>query len=444
VPEAFSALVADRFSALVDGAGPVLLAVSGGPDSLAMLDLLWAARRRHGIALEVVHIDHGIGRESHQVAARVAAEAAERGLPCHLRVLELGHGTTETRARAARRMALRAAVEATGAVGVVLAHHADDQVETVMLRVLRGSGPAGLAGMAPKRGIWLRPLLEFPRARLADYLAARGLSGWQDPANADPRHLRSWLRTVALPMLEERLPDLRERLGEMADQAASSRRAWNQVPGLLPALDLADEEGTISVAAPPLRGYRSEVRQAVIAAIARRFGVPLGTRTLVRVEQLLASGRSGTRVRLGRALEAEMAFDRLVLHRPAPPPFAPVELPTEGVVGVGPHRFRLERATATAAAPRREGAGISLMPGAYVVRPWQAGDRIRPLGGTGTRPVVVLLREAKIAAGRRAGWPVMVPSGDDATIVWVPGICRSDVPVPQPGEDVLRVECDLA
>jgi tRNA(Ile)-lysidine synthase len=244
-------------------------------------------------------------------------------------------------------------------------------------------------------------------------------------------------------VLEERVPDLRERITELATQAARSRRAWNQVPGLLAGLDLESREGAISVAVPQLRGYRSEVRQAVIAALARRFGVPLGAPKLARIERLIATGRSGRIVRLGTALVAELSFDRLLIHRPNPPAFAPATLPEEGAIGVGPHRFRVSREPAPARQVR-EGTETSLMSGEYLARPWRPGDRIRPLGGTGSRPVVVLLREARVAAGRRSDWPVVVPVGDDATIVWVPGICRSADRIPKPGEDSLRVECDLA
>jgi tRNA(Ile)-lysidine synthase len=434
--------VADRLSSLVEGEGPLLVAVSGGPDSLAMLDLLVEGRARHRLALEVVHIDHGISPTSGTIAERVARESAAQGLPFHLRTLALGADASETRARRARRQALRLVLAEVGAAGIALAHHADDQIETVLLRVLRGSGPAGLAGMAPRRGPWLRPLLEVPRQALEAHLTARGLSAWQDPANSDPRHLRSWLRTVALPVLEARVPDLRRRVGDLAGQAGENRRAWNQVPSLLVGLDLRAGDGVISVAAPPLRGYRSEVRRAVISALARRFGVPVGARKLARVERIIVAGRSGRVVRLGTALEAELTFDRLLLRRPEPPPFAAVVLPAEGAVGVGPHRFRVGLEAAPAR-QLRDGTSAALMPGRYLARPWRPGDRIRPLGGTGSRSVVVLLREARVAAGRRPGWPVVVPEGDDATIVWVPGICRSGDRVPHPGEEALRVECDL-
>ncbi len=355
--------------------------------------------------------------------------------------LALGAGASETVARRARRTALRAMRHELGASAIVLAHHADDQVETVLLRVLRGSGSAGLAGMAPRRGPWVRPLLDLPQEVLRAHATAAGLSSWHDPANADPRHLRSWLRIVVLPLLEERLPDLRSRVLALARQAAGDRQGWNQVPDQLAGLDLRRESGSLSVAAPTLRGYRSQVQQGVLAALGRSFGVPLGRRRLDRLRDLVTRGRSGSRLALSPGLEAEIAFDRLILRRPVAGSFAPVVLPAQGELQAGVHRFRCRSALAPKALDR-QGDSTVLPTGHYLVRSWRAGDRIRPLGGTGSRPVVVLLREARVAAARRRIWPVVEAA--DATIVWVPGICRAGRWLPEDGKEALHVECDLA
>ena len=117
---------------------------------------------------------------------------------------------------------------------VLTAHHADDQVETVLMRALAGSGPAGLAGMAARSGLLVRPLLPFRRALLAGYVRGRALPVWYDPANQNPRHLRSWLRGDALPMLRSRLPKVDEALLSVARQAGRDRAAWDAVLDLLP------------------------------------------------------------------------------------------------------------------------------------------------------------------------------------------------------------------
>lgn len=425
--------VAERLVALTATGNRCLIAVSGGPDSLALLDLLHAGTERHGRLLVVGHVDHGISGESGEVATVVEWLAKGRELPFVSKALKLGAETSETRARAARRKALQEMAGKVGADVIVLGHHADDQIETVLLRLLRGSGPAGLAGMAERTGVWVRPLLGVRRSVLAEYLVERGIPAWQDPANHDPRHLRSWLRADVIPLVARRLPDLPERLLDAARQAREGRTAWDALLEASPELALEASVGGFSVAAPPLRGYRSALRGALLAALGRRMGVPLGGRRIAALERLLA-GRDAT-IRLAPALEAELAFDRLTMRRPLGPPPPTVTIPPEGGTTFG--AVRLDASVGPAPEQTRGGWDAALVPGEYRVRAWQSGDRIRPLGGRGQRPVSVLMREAHVAPGRRRHWPVVV--ADDATIVWVPGICRSDACIPTEGTEALCV-----
>ena len=151
-------------------AGRALVAVSGGPDSMALLDLLARSGPAHGLDLVVGHVDHGIDPRSAEAAAIAGRAAADRGLPFELARLSLGGAASETTARAARLAALEALRERVAADCILLAHHADDQAETVLMRVLRGSGPAGLAGIPLRRGRLVPrtppELLELERERV--------------------------------------------------------------------------------------------------------------------------------------------------------------------------------------------------------------------------------------------------------------------------------------
>lgn len=427
--------VAARLDALAPAGASCLVAVSGGTDSLALLDLLVLGAEHHRRPLVVGHVDHGIAAASGEVAERVRRAAAGYGLPYVVERLALGVATSETVARAARRGALRRLAAVGGARRVLLAHQAEDQAETILLRLLRGSGPAGLAGMAARRGLWLRPLLEVGRSELVAHLATREITPWEDPANADPRHLRSWLRREILPRLAERLPDVADRLREAGRHARELRAAWDDMPEGLAALEMVTEPRGISVAAPVLQGYRSPLRRAVLAALGRRFGVPLGRRRMEAIERLLDAPEGGV-VHLDRRLRAELAFGRLTFEGTRTPEPPPVALAASGETGFGSFRFR---SAPGGAAPTRDGWRTTLPAGTWRIRAWRAGDRIRPLGGTGTRAVAVLLREARIAPGRRRRWPVVVD--DDATIVWVPGICRADARIPESGTETLDVDC---
>ena len=431
--------VATEIELLVPAGAICLVAVSGGPDSLALLDLLQLTAARHRRSLIVGHVDHGTSVASAEVAGQVAAAAAERGIPMRAVRLELGAGVSESRARLARRAALLEMAEQVGADVILLAHHADDQAETVLLRLLRGSGPIGLAGMAPKAGIWIRPLLSVTRQQLAEHLQARGVASWQDPANVDPRHLRSWLRTVVLPLLSEQLPDVSPRLLRAGRLAAAARAAWDELPELLEPLAIRTDSGAISVAAPPLWGYRSEVRHAVLAALGRRFGVPLGERRLAAIDRLAHTGR-GT-VRLAATLEAELFGARLTLRHAVSAAMATVPLVVGVPTWVGLATFTV--GAGPGGSVSRGGWETDLALGQYLARGWQRGDRIRPLAGRGSRAVSVLLREARVPVGRRREWPV-VTDALGTTIVWVPGICRAGASLPEPGTKALHVECAFA
>jgi tRNA(Ile)-lysidine synthase len=423
-------------------AGSAVVAVSGGPDSVALLDLLVQTRDVHGLALVVAHADHGIHPESARVAEQVRGLATSYGLPFETEQLNLGPSAGETLARARRYAWLEQVRLRAGAAVILTAHHADDQVETVLMRVLSGSGPAGLAGMTPVRGKLVRPLLSFGHADLVSYLRERNLEPWLDPANADPRHLRSWIRARLLPQLRERLPGVDASLQRVAHQAAADRAAWDAVLTLLPGLDLRAESEGISVAASSLGDYDSPLTQAVILALARRAGCRLGPSRVGRVVELLHSGSSGTRVPLGAHWTAELDFGRLRLSpncsEPAAEPWSLADQRGEG--SWGRWKFRWEPATAPA---RQDRVGLSawFTPDPLTVRRWIAGEKVRPLGATGRRLVVRCFQEVRVPRGRRESWPVLAQSND---VLWIPGVCRSGIRLPAEGTEALRVDAEYA
>ena len=292
----------------------VLVAVSGGPDSLALLHLLIEARIHHALDLVVAHVDHGIHPESGRIAERVQMASARYGLPVEVGRLALGAGATETEAREHRYAWLEEVRHRNGADLILTGHHADDQVETVLMRVLAGSGPAGLAAMAPRHGRLVRPLLPFRRAELEEYVRSAGLDPWVDPANADTRHQRSWIRTELLPMLRGRVAEVDANLLRVGQHGAADRAAWDAVLDALPGLELRDEADGISVAANTLGNYDSALTQATILALARRAGCPLGPTRAQRVISLLRSGSSGDRAPLGGFWTAELSFGRLLIR----------------------------------------------------------------------------------------------------------------------------------
>ena len=429
--------------------GEALVAVSGGVDSVALLDLLSDAASELGLSLVVAHVDHGIQSDSPTVRQSVAALAEKYGVPFECTELNLGPETTETEARRARYAWLHDVQRRRGAKYIVTAHHEDDQVETILLRGLRGSAPAGLAGISPRgRGGLVRPLLPFTRRELVAHVAEHGLPVYEDPANRDPRHLRSWVRTTLLPLLNERLGvRLRRDLLEQGRHAASDRRAWDRMLDIVPELALSVQGTTFTVARASVCGYDNALSVALLRAAARRVGLVLGP---TRARQLVAFAQrpSGRRLPLGDGWSAEVAFDQLRVGRAAA---HAVDCALERVWPSGERgsaRFgEFEIAWAPAPAPaqiERATWTTWLDSAAWEVRRPARGDSLVPLGGVGHRPLRRLLMEARVPRSARPSYPVV---SRGATILWVPGICRSAVGVPAPGTRAVRldvIECGSA
>jgi tRNA(Ile)-lysidine synthase len=204
----------------------LLIACSGGPDSMAALGLLTLLRRSEGLELCVGHVDHGLRAESPAEAELVADTAAALGLRCVRARLELERGPgLPARARDGRRAALEDQRRACGAEATVLAHTATDQAETMLMHLARGAGLEGLAAMRRFEAPWLRPLLELTRAQTRELCGALDLPFVDDPSNADTDSMRIWLRERVLPHLREHNPRLDLGLVGLARQAGEAEEA---------------------------------------------------------------------------------------------------------------------------------------------------------------------------------------------------------------------------
>ncbi|HEX6539020.1 MAG TPA: tRNA lysidine(34) synthetase TilS [Candidatus Dormibacteraeota bacterium] len=214
-------IAADRRAVLRPGEH-VLVACSGGPDSIALLDALIRLAPPRGWHLEAAHVDHGLRPGSAGDADLVAAAAGD--IPLHRLRVEVGAGSSlQDRARQARLGALRRCAAATGASVIAFGHTADDQAETVLMRALTSATPHSLRAMAEREGYAARPLLRVWREQTAAYCAALGLAVASDPANSDPRFLRSRVRHELLPALERVFPGARRRLRLLADRQRNTQ-----------------------------------------------------------------------------------------------------------------------------------------------------------------------------------------------------------------------------
>ncbi len=262
--------------------GLVLVALSGGADSLALAAATAFEAPRAGIRAGAVIVDHGLQEDSAAVAEAAARQARALGLDpvivakADLRGVPDGGGP-EAAARTARYAAIDQALAGSGAVAVLLGHTLDDQAEGVLLGLARGSGASSLQGMSARNGAYLRPLLGIRRDATRQFCEDSGLSWWDDPHNADPRYARVRVRQSVLPVLERELgPGVAEALARTAEQLREDAEALDAM-----VLEIIEEivepaEAGIAVSVAALRANPPALRQRIIRYVVEsEFGVSL-------------------------------------------------------------------------------------------------------------------------------------------------------------------------
>lgn len=367
----------------------VVVAVSGGPDSMALLHALWEVHARLGLTLEVAAVDHGLRADARREIDLVRERAGALGLPFAAVPVDVAAERRRRRgaslqdaARDARLGALAALARAHGADRVALGHQADDQAETILYRIVRGTGLAGLSGIPYRREIFVRPLLDVTRAQILRYLRRRSIPFVDDPSNADPRFARARIRHAILPTLARENPRVAEALRALAAAARG---------------DGAADPGTSSL---------SRRAAATVARLASRGG----TSTVD-----VAGGRR-VEISYGRVRLEDRAGARG--PRPGGTASAPVRI-------AGPGRYRWP---AGGVVEVREGAAGGAdgefdgdrLAWPLVVRSRRPGDRMRPRGGSGRRKLSDLMIDAKIARPVRGALPIVTDAHD--VVLFVPGL----------------------
>ncbi|MDW8231397.1 MAG: hypoxanthine phosphoribosyltransferase [Roseiflexaceae bacterium] len=449
---------------MVAPGAPVVVAVSGGPDSLCLLDALVQLRADLACDLHVVHLDHRLrGAESASEAAFVAETAARLNLPCTVEAVDVRALALERKlnlhaaGRLARYRLLAHVALTIGAQAVATAHHADDQAETVLMHLVRGAGVEGLRGirpvvaweewsafaadptLIPRAGDWrprlIRPLLDVSRAEIEAYCVERSLMPRRDPSNADRRYLRTRIRQNALPALATLNPQIVAALGRTAADCAEVADFLNQE------LDQAWKTLVVVQAnrvAFNGRRWRDLHPALQHAALRRAYTLIGGSDTLGRddvVRACDAVGRGvGKRIELpgGVALVTDYHGGFALVRGAAPSHDEGVRLPIPETTLAVPGRVELsnERALcadyhpAVASSSRWEvflDAAACAMP--LIVRWRRPGDRMRPEGGRGTRRLQDIMVDVRMPRALRDTWPIVVSGG---RIVWVPGVCVAE------------------
>jgi tRNA(Ile)-lysidine synthase len=291
---------------LLGPADSTVAALSGGPDSTALVAAL-SALHRAGEAGPVIacHVDHGLRPGSERDAAHCRGLCARLGLRFAARSVRVRPGNVQAQARRARYAALRAAAAEAGAAHIATGHTRADQAETVVLRLLRGAGARGLAGIPPRRGALVRPLIDRSREEVLAYLAARGLPALEDPSNATGRFLRNRVRAEVMPALRRLAPAAERALARAADLLRGDDRALERSARALHRGKRAEVEALLAAAAAVRRRV---VRRLWKAATGSRRG--LTAEHVASVLRLLRRPRPG-RISLPGGVEARVAGGRL-------------------------------------------------------------------------------------------------------------------------------------
>ena len=247
----------------VEPGATLLIACSGGPDSVALVHALWSLRSELSLGLQVASVDHGLRSESALEVERVASLAESLSLPFHGLTLGMKPGAdVQRRAREERYAALQKLREALGMEYIAVGHHLDDQAETVLQRILRGSGIRGLSGIRPRRddGV-VRPLCDCSRSMIDAYVVHHGLPTILDPSNGDPRYERARVRAELLPSLAREDERVVEHLGQLGYEAQEIFQWIDELSEEALRLACAGGEG---LCREVLKSQKMPIRKAVI------------------------------------------------------------------------------------------------------------------------------------------------------------------------------------
>lgn len=435
----------------------VLVAVSGGQDSLALLHALHGLQGELGISLHVGHLHHGIRGEAADADAEfVEATCREWGVPftggrAEVPKLARERGLTlEQAGREARYQFLRETAAREGCRRIATGHTATDRAETVLMNILRGAGLEGLRGIPAVNGAVIRPLMSADRPQTAQYCLEKGLKWAEDTSNSTKRaSFRNQIRLNLMPILREMAPGVEAALVRLA-RAAEEELEWTkaEVSGVLGQLGRWEGEA-LRLDVAGLRALPAGLRARALREALRSLRGNLADLAMIHLDALdalLHVSHTGAALALPFEVCVEREYNDLVLcvgeEVAAQVRAWCLRLEVPGVLALPcGGTLRAERVPAPGSFSefsRREAfLGVSDAR-SLLVRSWQAGDRMAPIGMEGTRKLQDVFTDAKIPRRERFRTPVVV--NDEGELLWVGGLCTSRLAAVTPGrEDCLHL-----
>lgn len=413
--------------------GVMLCAVSGGRDSMALLHFLKDLSLTEGFSLRAAHYNHHLRPTAERDEALVRRYCRYREIP-----LTCGGGdvsawarengaSLEDAARTLRYRFLEETADQVGAVRIATAHNVQDNAETVLLHLLRGSGLRGLGGIPPVRGKIVRPFLETDRRDIDDYVARKGIPYGEDETNADTTYTRNRLRLEILPRLEEIAPGCTARIaGAAGILRVDEEHLDEECTALLP----APERDRVTLPVNTLMGKDLAVRRRLVRGMARQLGVEL---TAAQTDGVLALGSSGA-MNLPGGIQAFRQAHRLTIRRLPPAP-APLVLHL-GEQSWGGRTLRVRESDGGEMPPRDTAAVLSAreITGALTIAAWDGTGRMSVENGS--RSIKRIFADQGISADRREEHPALYLDGRPVAVL---GVAVDWFFQPKPGERTLTV-----
>ncbi len=453
----------------------VAVACSGGADSVGLLHILAELREELGIVLAMAHFHHQIrGAEADsdqqfvdELAARLQVNfySGSENVPQHASEEKI---SLETAARELRHQWFAELIQQGNVDKIATAHTLDDQAETVLMRILRGTGARGLAGIAPTHNEkhLIRPLLAISRREVETYLTSKGQAWREDSSNLNLGYTRNRVRHTLLPLLERDFnPAIRQTLADLADIGQAENDYWNnELSSLLPRLihegkpsrsgrsSSGDAQGVLALDLSELRSLPLALQRQVIRNTALRFGVSLEFKHIQHLTALAAHGKPGAKLALPDGVMAnrtarELQFSRNTQKTPENYCYS---LPIPGEVTVLELGITI-RARLISDGKQKASAynGVTLLQASLLgpelkVRNWRAGDKFFPVHTQSPRKIKELLQAGRlgheISPAQRKSWPVAESAGQ---IVWMRSFPPSKDFASNSGEAVLIEEITM-
>ena len=381
----------------------VLVGVSGGADSVALMFLLLALREKRGIVLSCVHVNHGLRKESDDEESAVLGLCEKWQVPVIIRKVKVsGCGSLEANARLARYEAFYQAMKETSSEVLALAHHIDDQAETVLMRLLYGAGGQGLSAMRELNGRIWRPLLDIARADLLALLHDEVIPYCVDASNADAQHLRNRIRMDIMPALLQISPGSVQALARTAAILGDEQSYWNDVCGYWFEQHGRILAGSGFVLLQDFLAAPVALQRHLVRGICARIGLSVEFAHIERVISL-AKGAGTKKVNLPGDGYAYRSGARLHIINPA-------IADTPDLGPLADFDGAKDRKTESFDACAIEGATI---------RTRQSGDYIAPLGAGGKQKLREYMINHKIDQPLRDRWPMLAKGSE---VLWVVGI----------------------